>query len=514
MRSSLLPRITSHLVAVLVGGMCYMLIASFSEKVDRPQSTQSTRSKRHTSRTSGVVTENSRRALARMIKTSEENNRSQRDESYRPQSSREQGLEVIADQPEMNRENQAILTRLLALSKNYRSIDNLQPTLVNALIKEDDDATRAIFLEWHRRNPDEAFEIIANHKEWCNWCIDSSVILHLPDDEIITQASRNDRSDDFQESLIYHLGSKLADSDNLKALSKALQIFDDPQREILIDTFVDSWVPDDGAAAARFISEEMTKTGRTLLLQELESGYNPSSGMCGMGIFPRTSQPTLSHHAWTDDFSAALFEYKIDIPDKLLAGLHERASNTDLGIHDTFPIGEPSAPVTLEHGLDPEKVFQHIKGLVADEILHSQDYPELFARGELSAQEIAVAMQQRIEGSDAYPEALARAVYPHLAAHHVSNASTWARKQIAPETLRKDTIELLTSRTGTYQEPRADRIAEWVQVVQPDFPEGSESRHISERFLTHFKKWSVIHPEAAAKATSRIDPEHPIWSHQ
>ncbi len=507
MSFSTLRRIATHLLAVVAGGGCYLFTAT---EADTPTSA---RPQRHLSRVSTCVPEDDQLALADMTKTQKESEQPWNDQSYGTQSIRQLALKAIAEQPEIDQQNRVELNRLLALTANYRSIDDLKPTLIGALIKNEEDAACAIFLEWHRRNPEGAFDVLARHKGWCNECLYPAVFLHLSNDEIIAQAARQDRPDDFRQYLVYHLGSKLAGADDLKTLSNALQHLDESQRKSLVNTFVDSWVPDDGVAAARFISQKMTKAHRTLLLQAIARDYQPGGGMCGMGGIPFSSRPTLPHFAWTDDFSAALLDAKLDVPDKLLTELRDRAASTDLTLNDTFPV-TPSAPDALQSGMDPATAFHLIKQLVGEELFRRQDYPELFARGALSAQEITSAMQWQIEGVDAYPETLARAIYPHLAPHHASNASTWARTNIAPGTLREDTIELLTSLTGSNHEPRADRIAEWVQVFQPDFPEGRKSRHLSERFLTHFKKWAAIHPEAAAKATSPIDPNHPIWSHQ
>lgn len=409
--------------------------------------------------------------------------------------------QVIIRQAQQERERHTELARLRAFSQNFAAAGDLGPLLTDAIVADDPDATRAIFLEWHRRDPKAAFDALAIRGDWLQ-SFDQVLALAVPDAQIIAQAARDDRPADFRKHLLNQLGRKLGESDQLAAIGPILDALAPDQQYQFLDAFALTWTPDHGREAARFIGLEMSPAHQRLFLESIETAFFPAIRI-----------------VWTREFSEALFQFDLNVPPERYQSLVRQSKRAALAPPDLFgfPALEGDAPNGLDPGLDSAEAFEAMHGPLGRQLRHHRDYPELFLNGAVTLDEIAGEMQSRIPGADAHPEALHRALFIQLATHDPARAITWAHPKIAPRHLDRDIGSIYDGlvRTGarhSLQDPRTRRLAEHVALLQPRRITGAESEMIAKAILRMFATWSQFAPEEAAPALARIPPHHPIWN--
>lgn len=510
-------KVVTPALAVVVGGALFILLGREQENPNLP----STRVEEEliTTTKSGVrITSTSRGAIAQLI--SEQREADQKSESRSSLSLRDFSLETIEEQKKARETEREEHHRLLALAKKYEPIEDLSTVLLEALVTDDEDACRAIFLEWYRRDPGAAFDAVAIRENWRTWYLgasdeDSAVFRGIPTSELIAQATDQNRPKDFRGTMFYCLAHRLSSNDDLKSLTETLQQFERQDHQRLIDQFLYAWVPDDGAAAAAFIANEMPRNEQFHFLNSLTGGpYG------------------LPNDAWTEDFSTALLQQELDISEELRGKLEEEARRSALPMEearqlDQFPFAtqffnnddsqtKPEPPPPPPPGLDHHLYFE-------------KDYPQLFAEGEISPDEIADAMARSV-GHPLSDQEL-REVFAHLAPHHPNQAIEWARTRLPPSSLPADTASTLAYlsgmirahdsntipsllQSGHLDDPRASRLVQWLEAFQPHLQAGADDTfdHNLRILQGELQEWTSLAPEAADKATSVLPSDHAVWT--
>jgi hypothetical protein len=499
MKPSPLRSLATHLVGVAAGGaLAYALVAAPRHE-DQPPPPKH-RSTTLAARFSPTVA----LELERLMEKVEE----ERDATLQQQglTVRELNLQAIDKQQHVDRENEKELRRLQTIAGTFVENKNLGPELTDALATGDEDLARALFLEWHRRDPPAAFDALARRSTWLE-SIDEIIARAIPNDQLIAQIAREDRPQAFRERLAKQLGAKLGASDNLPELTRALDGFPSHHRT-LFESFIDSWVPDNGTEAARFIGFEMKPGHQAELLEAIVDRHSL-----------RAPEP------WTDAFATALFDYDLHVSRGVYHELRTRAAARSEAAFTGWPSSAPS--VTPD--LDSAAALNAMVLLLDDPMHRERDYPELFAAGEIDMDALLSVAHAGIPGAEHFPEAMKRALFLKLAPHNPARAITWATSAIPRARLNQDINRLFLlaidsppfPRTDGFVgpsvwspgfEPRTRQLADLAAVLLPSHAPDAETSAVAGQLRARFDDWSRLAPASAKPFTDRFAPDHHIWN--
>ncbi|MFK7911737.1 MAG: hypothetical protein AB8F34_14215 [Akkermansiaceae bacterium] len=513
MKPTLMLLVTTHVLALVAGGLLHFLTVRKSTE-DKPPSPIRT-SQRAQARSTADI----QKSLTRRIRDHAEEDRKWNEDWDQLKSIRQLGQEAIRLQPQLDRAHEVEFRRFTALADTYKTTTNLNPAISTALVANDDDAAAAIFLELHRRDPDLAYDAMAARESLLNGETSYPIFLHLPDKELLSEALRKDRHENFSDTILYNLARKYGESDDLAALAAAMSQANVKSAELLASVFVDYWVPDNGAAAAEYLCREIPANLRVVILEQLSEGNLPGDDLFAVGSESMNAHPVFPVHpslnspsnAWTEDFSTALFSYNLDISKELHDKLRRVADSADL-VEDDIPNPYQASiqPQSLTPGLNPQEAYERIRRHIHDALFNNKDYPELFANGSMSAAQVSDAVSKNIEGSELYSEALARAIFPYLVKQNPQKTAVWARSQISAESLSTETVSFLTNATK-YDEPRTARILTMLDTFQPELSMNKKLNTLWHSFFHKYDLWRKKSPQDADRALSTINPKHPLW---
>ncbi len=159
MKPSPLRSLATHLAGIAAGGaLAYVVVAApRNEETPPPPKHRSTTLAAKFSPT--VTLE-----LERLMEDIEAEQRAAHSEQAL--TIRELNLQAIEKQQHVVRENQKELKRLRAIAGTFVETKDLGRVLTDALAVDDQDLSRALFLEWHRRDPEGAFDALAERSAW------------------------------------------------------------------------------------------------------------------------------------------------------------------------------------------------------------------------------------------------------------------------------------------------------------------------------------------------------------
>lgn len=496
MQTCLFRSIATHLAGVAAGGaLAWVLVAEPRQKEELPPPKH--RPTTLAARFSPTVTLELERIMEEVAADRQE------DQAARSGTLQERNLRRVEHQRLDRLQNEKDLARLRSIGSTFAGTANLGPVLTEALAAGDHDLSRALFVEWHRRNPDAAFDALARRNAWLD-SMDGVLAPAIPADQLIAQIAREDRPETFRDHLALQLGAELARSDNLRGLISALDGIT-AHREALLRGFTESWVPDDGGEAARFVGLEMKPEHQRILLEALAG--------------PRFLSTPLP---WTVAFADSLFSYDLHVSQVVYHDLRTQAE--ELHRHTGIPAIPSAAPITSDMDSDAAiAVMMH----ALDGVLHRErDYPELLAAGEIDFDEVLPVAEAGIPGASRFPDALRRALFLKLAPHHPARAITWANSSVPPARLDQDILRLFEDAlgprpfptTGSAEEvsvwsrgyePRTRRIANLAAILHPAHIPDAEDFPVFVHLRRRLESWSQMAPDSARASLNRIHPDHP-----
>ncbi len=422
---------------------------------------------------------------------------------------------------ESKRKDQAVLAELLGRSGAFRNVPDLRVPLADALITDDsfpnDSFTEAaaIFLEWHRRDPRQAFDEMARRPVWLKTFIfHDELFLHLSLEEVAGQLSVRHRPADFQNTLLDGLGKRLAHAGDLAGLVSTMAMLETPapanqdapadhwgnprliQRapmpDKLVAKFVSAtWVPRDGAAASEAI-RRMPEAGRKALLMAVAASSNLT-------------------FAWAEGAGKPLMEETLGAAEVERIGKQAsdfwemiRSGADHSGGRDEDDEYSDREISRIESGLSPDDADSALSEGLSLALSQEKDYAELFAAGKISIDEIQAAMTRKIPGAEAYQGVLSRALYKKLAPYDLPAAAAWAETRLSAEDLAAATCSILQYS----EEPRASRLAEMIRELPSDLPVDDDM--FVDSIRKAFRDWKALDPEAAAAAAASIPKNHPL----
>ncbi len=423
---------------------------------------------------------NARETIQARLKASEE--KSQKWKFNADQKVRDAALEVIAKGPERQRENEARLAELRSLADTYRNTADLHGVLEDALVAGEDDSSIAIFLEWHRRDPEAAFDELTKLSGWGDTVLaEDAVALAVETEGLLAQLVREDRPYSLWGPISELCGRSMGETDQLEALADAYAKLPEDRAYQIISHFLNNWVPDEGAAAARFLVQA-SEAFRRKFLKQLTCG----------GI----SAP---QWGWTDEFAAALLGSDLGPCEDLRGELTREAGRTDNPVFSScLP---PSRPL---EAIVPIKSAEQIENVVGQLLYRERDYPELFATGEMDLPAIQAALLAQMDGAGAYPEAMAAALFKGLAAQRPEDAMEWADGILPREKITKISTALIMET----DDPRLSWRARMLAVLPTRTADVSSWREdTAEELRESVQEWPGLAPEPAAAALAGIPAE-------
>lgn len=463
----------THLGAVALGVACWWGFSAGGPAVSNPSAQASPA-------TAAAQVPSARETILARLKASEE--KSQEWKLKADQKVRDAALEVIAKGPERQREKEERLAKLRSLADTYRNTTDLHGVLADALVVGEDDSSIAIFLEWHRRDPEAAFDELARLSV-CGETVleEDAVALAVGTEGMLAQLARADRPYSLWDPLSGLCGRSMGETDQLEALADVYAKLPQERADQIIAQFMDNWVPDEGAAAARFLVQAPEAFRREFLKQLTFGGMStPEWG-------------------WTDEFAAALLGSDLGPCEDLRNELTEEAGRTDNPVFSScLPPARPLEAIV------PIKGAEQISSVVEQLLYRERDYPELFASGEMDLPAIQAALLAQMDGAEAYPEAMAVALFRGLASQRPEDAMEWAGG-ILP--LEKITV-ISTSVIMEAEEPRLSRRARLLAALPTrtaDVPHWREDTAAGLR--KSMQEWPGLAPEPAAAALAGIPAE-------
>lgn len=329
---------------------------------------------------------------------------------------REITSEFIKRQAQWIAKEREHLDRLLEMARGYRGVKDLNSPLLEALHHHNLDDAFAIFFEWHRRDPQEAFTQFA----WRFGIFDPplALFLHLPESDALQLLNREDQSEKDRSDLHGFYGITLGATDNLLALRNGLARTknEELQRHFLIN-FLHRWVPDDGAEAARLLTQEFEEKERFLFLDEFEKRWNGHT-----------------YYGWTDELAEALLSSDLGTSESLRESLVETAESR-FKERSELPL---DAVVDDVHYHQAGIAGKYGASYVIGRILHHEkDYPELVIQGDLTIDDVAATVRAQIpdaaENELLFTESFFKSIGPYVP----KQAMAWLLEQNHPD---QDTI--------------------------------------------------------------------------
>lgn len=398
---------------------------------------------------------------------------------------REAAIKKIGEQHEARRKNIEKLALLRSMGYGYRSIGDLSEPLYRALAAKDDDSSMAIFLEWHRRDPEEAFRQLSIRGAWLNRFIREPAMLHaVTHEEVLKKRSRGQRYEVF---MIQFLARYLGEQGDLASLERIYAGMEENVRSIVVSHFLEDWVPADGKAAAHFVTDKMSP--------ELRSDF--LANLCEQKGAPL---------AWTDDFRATLFAGALKESEEMRSDLEGQAARVD----DKVP---PQAEFVGDRILPPlhsaeKSPREEIVGRPKDAPLpwrevswllrHDRDYPELLASGQLEPDAIRGEMIRKVPELATHEETLNEFLFAQLFESSPSECTKWAQGRIPPDR----TAEFLERILNHMEDPRAATSARLLEALPSGSGSGKLGPKIS-RLQAEVATWRKFAPGEAEKSLTK-----------
>ncbi|QJE96193.1 hypothetical protein [Luteolibacter luteus] len=357
------------------------------------------------------------------------------------------------------------LLKLRSLAEKLRNVPDLKSEVSRNLEDSAPDmrTLAAIFLEWHRRNPVEAFDEMAKFPDVLEWVIESGVTRILPAEEVAAQLKHPERSSTFGDNMLLHHARLLAMSDSLRDLQDLFLKIDSGQQRLLVSGFRDYWQPADAAEAVGFLMVEADPQLRRGILENLASEDNDGE-------------------VWSEEFSSALMSRDLGDFEKLRPALLASISAST----------EVTPPRESSLGIPQPDLGE----ILEDALVEERDYPELLRRGEIDASTLHSRILVRVPGAESEQEAFVIALFKAIAPHHPEAALEWAASKLPKDKfLRASTEVILRS-----EDPRCSRLAFLMEHLPMDPSTDFGEIGLDERF----KDWLRSAPAEAEDALSRL----------
>jgi hypothetical protein len=474
-------RIASHLVAVMTGTALWVC---FQMPRQAEESTESIVVPDPALRNAAATAEIERR-IERIITDAED-----LEDRTGGITFREAAIKKIGEHHEARRKNIEKLALLRLMGYGYRSMGDLSEPLYRALAANDDDSSMAIFLEWHRRDPEEAFRQLSIRGAWLDRFIRVPAMLHaVTHEEVLQKRSRGGEGQRYEVLMIEFLARYLGEQGDLASLGQIYAGLEENVRPIFVSHFLEDWVPADGGAAARFVTDKMSP--------ELRSDF--LANLCGQKRAPL---------AWTDDFRSTLFAGDLKESEEMRSELEGQAARVD----DEVPpqaefLGDRILPPLHSAEKSPEEeIVGRPKGdplpwrEVSRLLRHDRDYPELLASGQLEPDAIREEMIRKVPELATHEEALDGFLFAQLFESSPSGCTKWAEERIPPDHAAKSLESILKH----MEDPRAATSARLLESL-PSGSGGFDGKlgpQIS-RLRIEVATWRKFAPEEAERSLTK-----------
>lgn len=412
-----------------------------------------------------------REAIREQLKDLERGRESSEWEVPKELTPRNQGMETMASEKDHLAEFEDYLVKVRFLAEAFRNVGDLRAELSRQLSGKDPkgETLVAIFLEWHRRSPLEAFDEMAKFPDVLDRVVESGITHILPLDEVVAQLGHPERSTILKDNMLIHHVSWLARGDRLEDVQALYLGIAPEERSLLLGELMASWRPDDGPEAVRFLMESADQEFRRQILDYLASDRGDGE-------------------IWSEQFSSALVSRNLGDSENLRPALlaNIAASTTLAPPRRSGLLGIPELDV---------------RDLLATELVEDKDYPELFRRGEINASSLHSLMLARVPGASSTPEDFTVALFQALAPYDPQAARDWAVGKLSKEVLVRASTEVVLKS----EDPRCSRLGYLMEHLPTAPAKATDFR--GEQVEERFRDWSRSAPAEAEKVISRVPPD-------
>ncbi|MFK7911614.1 MAG: hypothetical protein AB8F34_13585 [Akkermansiaceae bacterium] len=440
---------TSHLIVLCLGAAFHWVSANLSDTT-RASGGESLPNVRSSHRTT-IKQETGEDALQRLIRHQEaEEIKWSMQLSMTP---KEWGKELLRQINEDDNKYKAELKRLLALSQSYSGTANINTLITEAMTQDDEDTLSAIFLFLYEQDSDLAFKQLSLRPEW-SYTFSPAVWLHIDNDLLLEQLSQKEHPQEFKDTIANALSEKVACSDDIQSLGKAMSAADKSTRQMLVSNFCNYWVPRDPAAAARYIFHELPQDHRDELLDSILE----QQSFLGSPI------------EWSPGLCDEILKYKASISPESVRTIEAAKLEAEQQPGTSMPDISDAERMDLTKPIS-DKLAQNLSWAIHVGLYHQKDYPELLIQGKIDVESIAEQLRQQIKGEEAAPELFDIFLYQKLAAHAPAKSLDWASGQLEPSDLANASIHVIATLT---HEPRSKRALHVARLLYSQTPHANE----------------------------------------
>ncbi|MGC4014459.1 MAG: hypothetical protein QM755_08100 [Luteolibacter sp.] len=356
---------------------------------------------------------------------------------------------------------------------------------------EGDEASKAIFIEWYRRDPVAAMNELAARPNWSRTVLlEGAIIQHLTPEVLLAELGARNRSANFRKTLLESVARHWLNRNDLRGLAAAYDKLGNPHADALMTDFVHGeWISRNGAADLAFVSSGMSERCRKAFLTEL--------------AYVRISDGS---REWSEGVAASLMKETLGEEQVLAARSQaELASNLPMGgcgggeqdEYGDLPDHERVAKWMEE--ITAENESESLAGVLGRLLEHDQDYHELFGSGSMAAEEIFQHLMPQIPGGSDHEAGVRRALYEDLLKWNPKAAVEWASGYLTESELQS--ISLESYEIG--DDPRASRVLDLVEAFPLRFEDGRYVGQLAQSFYSNLEDWRILDADAAAAAMSR-----------
>jgi len=316
------------------------------------------------------------------------------------------------------------LAGIQATAETLRGVRELADKLNEALLREDRTLLLAVFMEWHRRDPQGVFaEIGRRPAAWSD--LDGNLLAAFVSSEEFAAEYRNPaRNEEYIRLLMQGQGAYLGNRGDLEHWSQMLGVLDGDNRIEMADQFCDNWVPDDPKAAARYIMNELPEGSKRAVLEVLSAERLVASPLCMTDAF----QQALLAQNWSD--------FKVE-RDRLAEGICEASCGGLFNRPPNFTADE----------MTEDRAARSLEDLMKYFLPGEKDTPALLFRHEVNLDEIRAEMAATVEGIDRFPEEFDAALFRRFLSADPEAAVAWGTQRLPAERLRALAMESMSGDT-------------------------------------------------------------------
>lgn len=303
--------------------------------------------------------------------------------------------------------------------------------------------------------------------------------------------AREELPEQLRRSALHNLATRLGPAGDLEGLARLWDQAGDPElRDSFLNSYLRTWICDDGPAAVGIIFDEWPEELRLAFLEKLD-------------WFRDGARPI-----WTETLVTAMRDAPLDtLPEGLAERVLSEIKRSDSPSDIMSNLPDASKP--LPPGLAGDEARRNISWRVAELLRNGPDLREQLADGRIDVEGLARRLAPRLSGAQHYPAEFAGVIFEVSAGIDPVGALGYARGKIAPAVL--ETLGSEVQREVEDDEWCLDRVlmtAALLPAAKGDLDKTASPGRADP--VADFVAWNSLAPERAAEALDALPKGHPM----